>query len=188
MKRKKKNSRRKSHRRTPSVAYVANPARKKPRRKARAKSMPWAAPRRKSYRKNPGFGKYLHPVIKLGLGAGVGLGGGKLISMLPISALMQNLSMIFAGLAMMVFGSKYSVTKYGGFGLALVGGTRQVLNMVPALAGENELTQDQQLALLGAMSEDSELMGEDGFTDAEIVSGPFAGPLNGENNPFNMNG
>jgi hypothetical protein len=187
MKRKKKTSRRKSHRRTPSVAYVANPARKKTRRKARAKSMPWAAPRRKSYRKNPGFSKYLQPVIKLGIGGAVGLGGGKLISMLPISALMQNISMVAAGILMMVFGQKYSVAKYGGFGLALVGGTRQILNMVPALAGDNELTQDQQLALLGAMSEDPELMGAD-YTDAELVNGPMNGPMNGESNPFNMNG
>lgn len=184
-KKKKTHSRRKSSRRSP-VAFVANPS---PRKRRRAHKAPiFKAARRRSYRKNPGMGKYITPLLNLGIGGGIGVGGGKLFSMLPISALFQNLSMVAVGVAMMIFGQKYRVAKYGGFGLALVGGTRQVLNMVPSLAGDMELTQDQQQALLGAMSEDSELMGDD-YTDAEIINGPFAGPMAGDaSNPFNMNG
>jgi hypothetical protein len=109
------------------------------------------------------------------------------VAIKSIQAKLNSVNQFSGGRVMMVFGQKYSVAKYGGFGLALVGGTRQILNMVPALAGDDELTQDQQLALLGAMSEDPELMGAD-YTDAELVNGPMNGPMNGESNPFNMNG
>lgn len=199
MKRKKskKSTRRPSRRSSAPVAFVANPAPRRRRRKPphnwkRGKAYSWN-PRRRSFRRNPGLGKFMAPVVDVLAGLGGAIGGAKIISILPVSMLVQNLTMITVGLLTMVFGRKWTPVKYGGFGLALAGGTRQVLNMVPMLAGENELTQDQAYALLGALAEDgSEMEGEGDYTDAELVSGPMNGPMNGpldgEMNPFNMNG
>lgn len=162
MKRKKKKAARKS--------YVSNPAKKRSRRRAKVATRR----SRRRYRSNPA-----DSIKDVGILAGSGVlsavAGAKLFSKLPISSMLQNVGMIAAGLALAILGRKKHTAFVGaGAGLVFAGGSRLLVNKVPQLAGEMELSTDDQAAILTELAPDVEAEEMEGS-----FNGGFAGSFNG---------
>jgi len=176
-------------------SFVANPRKAtrrastshKKKRHAKRRSF-LGAFKRRSYRKNPGN---LFAQLGLGLGVGIlgGIAGAKAVSFIPVRALFQNLILAAAGVAIAVFGRKRPLLLGAGSGMAIVGGYKAAISAVPLLAGDNELTGEEQEALLDEMAgdyvegmEEQELAG----TMSGTMQGTMSGTMQGENE-FNMN-
>ncbi len=144
--------------------------------------------KRRSYRKNPGN---LFAQLGLGLGVGIlgGIAGAKAVSFIPVRALFQSLILAAAGVAIAVFGRKRPLLLGAGSGMAIVGGYKAAVSAVPLLAGDNELTGDEQEALLDEMAGDY-VEGLDEQELAGTMSGTMQGTMNGTmqgDNEYNMN-
>lgn len=166
MKRKKTKKARKS--------YVSNPAKKRTHRRAKVT----AKRSRRRYRSNPA-----DTIKDVGILAGAGVvsavAGAKLFSKLPISSVLQNVAMLAAGLALAVFGRKKHAAFVGaGAGLAIAGGSRLLVNKVPQLAGEMELSPDDQAAILTELAPETETEELD-----SSFNGGFNGSFSGMNAP-----
>ncbi len=160
MKRKKKAHRKaRSHKKT----FVTNPARRTRRRRAHHKANPSRKRARRHYRHNPAD-SMAQLVTSMAVGAVAAIAANKLASKLPIANnLIKNVGMIALGGALAFFGykKKNSMLIGAGSGVFIAGATRAVTNAVPALAGDYELTGDEQ----------------QGYVEA--VSGALAGSLSG---------
>lgn len=188
MKAKKYNKKvRRAHSRARS--FVANPAPRKKRRARRMASFIGAFKRRarRAFRSNPSL-PIVPTLVGLGAGTAAGVVGSKLMSKLPVSALIQNLIMLAVGGGAMVLGRRKPAVFAAGLGLGAVAGFKLVTNAVPMLAGDNELNQDEQQAVLSTMAgEYDEMAGE--FDDIELVNGPIMnGPIMNGESVFSMNG
>ena len=172
-------------RRKKARSYISNPAPRKSTRtihhvahrmsqKARA-----AGRVLRSYRRNPSSN--VMDLAMLGSGA---LGGAilvpKAVSMIPVgSNFVKNLAMVLGGGALTYFSfKKKSYLGLGvGLGTAVAGGSRIVMNAVPALAGAGEYSQDEQHSI------SADLMGDDGesydYMSAPAVMGadPFTNTM-----------
>lgn len=154
-KKKRKNPRRRHH--VAKKSYTTNPRRRR-HHHAAAKVNP---SRRRRYHRNPGD---TPKEIAIGIGASLAtaIAGPKLASKLPGSPLVKNIAMGVLGLALAWFGRKKSYLVGAGTGLVIAAGTRALTSAVPMLAGDNEMTQDEQHAFMAQLS------------------GPMAGPMEGE--------
>ena len=104
--------------------------------------------------------------------------GNKAASKIPGSPLIRNLVLLGGGVALAIFFRRKPVIAGAGAGLAITGGVRMVTNAVPSLAGDDELTGDEQYAYSQGVQ--SAMAGEmDGDMDGDELYGPLAGPLNG---------
>jgi len=152
-------------------SYVSNPAKKRSRR--RYKSNPGKpVSRRRRYKRNPGDTPK-DIAILAGSAIVAAVAGPKLAGMAPVSPLIANLAMIGAGGAPAYLGRRQTAAVGAGIGLAMAGATRALLNQFPALAGDEELTQEEQSQLLEQLSASEDIYGN------EQLSGPLAGPLAG---------
>jgi len=162
----------KKSRKAARKSYVSNPAKKRSRR--RYKSNPGRPASRRRYRKNPGDST--KDIAILGGSALVAaVAGPKLVGMAPIPVLMQNLAMIGAGAALAIIGRRKTAAVGAGIGLAMAGARRALLNEFPMLAGDEELTQEEQGQLIEQLSASSDF---DEYGN-ETMSGPLSGPLSG---------
>ncbi len=170
MKRKKAKKARKS--------YVSNPAKKTSRRRRR--SAPKAARSRRRYRSNPADSiKDVGALVAAGAVSAVV--GAKAFSKLPISPMLQNIGMVLAGAAVAILGRKKHAAFVGaGAGLVMAGASRLILNKIPQLAGEMELSPDEQAAVLVELApeatEEEEVSLNGGFNGG--FNGSFAGGMN----------
>jgi len=175
-KRKKAKKRRKS--------FVTNPARRAPSAVRRILPRNWKKHKvdqwnpgtrsRRKYRRNPGD-SVKDIALTFGSAGAAAILGPKLVGMLPVSNLIQNIGMVAAGAALAFFGRRKQYLVGAGLGLGLAGLTRAVVSAVPVLAGDNEMTQDEQSAFIDATAQ--QMAGEEG--ESVYLSGPLNGPLNG---------
>jgi hypothetical protein len=181
MKRKKHHKKRNPARRRHS--YVTNPA---PRRRHRAHHRARTNPARRHHRyrrRNPESPMELF--LTLGVSVVSAVGANKIASKLPFSAMVQNLGLVAIGGALSYIGRKKPLLLGIGSGMVIAGATRAVTNTIPALAGDYELTGDEQRGyinyattqLAGAVAGGTgDFSGDDhdGFNGA--VSGEFNTP------------
>jgi len=166
---------RKKAKKTARKSYVSNPARK--RRARRAKVATRRSRRR--YRSNPADS--IKDIATLGVaGVASAILGAKAFSKLPISSLLQNLALMLVGGGVAILGrKKHSAFVGAGLGMIYAGGSRLLINKVPQLAGDFELSTDDQAAILTELSPDVETVEEmDGS-----FNGGFAGSFSGMNSP-----
>jgi len=150
-------------------SYVSNPAKKRSRR--RYKSNPGKpVSRRRRYKRNPGDTPR-DIAILAGSAIVAAVAGPKLAGMAPVSPLIANLAMIGAGGALAYLGRRKTAAVGAGIGLAMAGATRALLNQFPTLAGDEELTQEEQAQLI------EQLSANEAGSANEIFSAPFPGPL-----------
>lgn len=164
-------------------SYVANPA---PRRRRRAAAKSAAPRRRRSYRKNPESLKDTGLMLAAGVGSAVV--AGKLAKFVPGSNLVKNLVLVAAGGATAYLGRRNPLLVGAGAGLAIVGASNAIKSAVPALAGELELTQDEQAEAIAALSND-QLLGaplEGEYFGAPLAGEYFGAPLQGDMNTPSM--
>jgi hypothetical protein len=172
---------------TAKRSYVANPRRSKARK-----------PRRRSYKKNPA------PILDFFLQFLAGLTGAVGIpkiadlttnlfakdGVLPTWATpVKNATLGIVGLTTFIFARKMPIVAAAGFGAAMIGGRNLFVNAVPKFAGEDELTQDEVIALTEALNgEDLEYNPDNAFNaplngalmGAPLMGAPLMGaPLNG---------
>lgn len=136
-------------RRKTRKSYVSNPKRRAVKRRRRA---PVAKLRRKtrrrSYRKNPSL-----PIVEgmslLGTAILAGVAGSKLTGLIPFgSAMVKNIGLALAGAMIAVVGYRKPLVLGAGAGLVVVGGTRALTSAVPLLAGDDDLTAEEQKELV----------------------------------------
>ncbi len=160
----------KKAKKTARRSYVSNPAKKRSRRRS-YKSAPAKRSRRR-YRSNPADSlKDIGALV--GAGALSAVFGAKAFSKLPISPMLQNLGLMLAGAALAVFGrKKHSAIVGAGAGLVFAGASRLIVNKVPQLAGDMELSPDEQAAVLTELAPEVEEY-------EPTVNGGFDGGFNG---------
>ena len=123
--------------------------------------------------------------LTLGVSVVSAVGANKIASKLPFSAMVQNLGLVLLGGTLSYVGRKKPLLLGVGAGMVIAGATRAVTNTIPALAGDYELTGDEQRGyinyattqLAGAVAGGAgDFSGDDhdGFNGA--VSGEFNTP------------
>lgn len=185
MAKKRKKAKHNPRRRARKHSFVSNPARRTRRR--RAHHNPHCGPhrncrhtfrsRRHSYRRNPESSIEL--ALTLGAGAASAIIGNKLVSKLPGSAMVKNIGLVVLGALAAYIGRRKPLVMGVGSGLFITGATRLLTNAVPALAGDMDLTGDEQEGYVRGVQ--AHLAGEMNELSGPL-SGPFNGPLSG---PFN---
>lgn len=163
-------------------SYVSNPAPKR-RRRATVKTVS----RRRSYRKNP---EGITETAKI-LGAGIGAAvvANKAAQFIPGNNLIKNLVLTLAGGTAAYFGRRNPLILGAGAGLAIIGASNAIKTAVPMLAGENELTQDEQAEAIAALQNSPELLGaplEGEYFGAPLSGEYFSAPLQGDMNTPSM--
>jgi hypothetical protein len=166
--------------------FVTNPARRSGRSMVASASRPprhwkkhkvyqWnsSPSRRRKYKRNPGD-SIKDIALTFGSAGAAAILGPKVVSLLPVSNLIQNLGMIGAGAALAIFGRRKQYLVGAGLGLGLAGMTRAVVSAIPVLAGDNEMTQDEQSAFIDATAQ--QMAGDE---ETDYLSGPLNGPLSG---------
>ena len=124
-------------------SYVHNP--RKASRRRSYKSNPSRSRRR--YKRNPSE-SVMEIVQLVGGGAAGAIVGAKAINFIPVSPILKNAAMVLAGSALAFFGRKNHLAVGAGIGLASAGAYRLVVNAVPVLAGDDELTPEEQANLI----------------------------------------
>ena len=147
MKKKKQHRKARQHARK---SFVTNPAPRRRRRARHHKVHANPSRRRRRYRKNPESPMELG--ITLGVGALAAIAANKLASKLPFSNMIKNIALIALGGGLAYIGRKKPMLMGAGAGIFIAGATRAVVNAVPALAGDYELTGDEQQGYIQAVS------------------------------------
>lgn len=168
-------------------SYVSNPKRRPRRRTRRTRRAPVAElrrrTRRRSYRKNPSL-----PVVEgmtlLGTAILAGVAGAKVTGMIPFgSAMMKNVGLALAGALVAIMGYRKPLVLGAGAGMVVVGGTRALTSAVPMLAGDDDLTADEQKELVdmaaATYSPELEAIEQGGLAgvvpDVSSLNGPVMG-------------
>lgn len=145
-------------------SYVTNPRRRSSTKKVS---------RRRKYRRNPGS-PIVEVVKDVGIGVASALAVSKVSSMIPIkNDKMKNAVLAGAGVLLAIAGRKNNALKFVGLGSAILFGTRAAVSFVPKLAGDDELTPAEQMAILEYAAQ---MNGEyDEYEDADILEGVLDG-------------
>lgn len=148
--------------------YAHNPAPKKAKR--RYKHNPAKHRSRRRYRSNPGSMDIKEIGIGVLSGAAGAILGPKVFTKLPVSPMIANAALLAVGAGLAYIGRKKPALLGLGSGMAISGISRMVVNAVPMLAGEGEMSPDQSSAVLATLAT---------VPESEEVAGPFQGSFQG---------